>query len=175
MFALRPLASLLALVCLVLVATGGLAADAHAVDAAASPDDWVYALMAEEGSCSLADAENPLELCGGALSDEYGYGPVVSAALMLPRDTCSTLLEELFAQQTCDQDDFECQRVRRGLPAPANAKIGASRSVNAHPGLWGLDLATFGIERRVARAKSDRVPRWLGSAPPLPPPRPILA
>ena len=155
--------------------TGGIAAKPKPTEAPPTVEDWVYAYLAEEGSCSVEGQDNPMELCGGTLQDDFGLGIPPALALMLPRDTCSTLLEQLFAEQTCDMDDLDCQRVQRGLPAPPSVKLATSNGSAGQSALAHLDAVGPGGRRGPVNAQSDRLPRDRGAAPPVPPPRAFVA
>jgi hypothetical protein len=105
-------------------------------------------------------------LCGGEwLFDLVGE----SSLLVLSRDTCSVLLEQLFGRQTCDPTTQECDRLRHsGLPPPVDSASsgGASALTVALPS-WRDPVGVTVV------APSARGPALasVDSCPTTPPPR----
>lgn len=168
----RTLKNLLRVVTAVLVigllARTGKAAPAERPTGFTNAEAFALMLAGQNGECSMEDHENPLVLCGVDIFGDF----VEDAQLLMPADTCSVLLEELFKDQICAPGDVECQEANRGaIPVPAQ-KLAQSGGTSSSSGLFGDD--DDGIEAaarsRWRALRSVPVPESRGVAPPVPPP-----
>lgn len=143
------------------------AADA-AVDSAPSGALPLLQRLGDAGLCGDEEGADAQVLCGGELL----LGLVVEPSLLvMSRDTCSLLLEELLGKQVCDPTTQECDRFRHsGLPPPGEASIatsGASLLAVADP------FAQRGVsgDLVVAPRGASDLPISLALDPATPPPR----
>ena len=124
--------------------------------------------LGDAGVCGDEEGADAEILCGGELL----LGLVVEPSLLvMSRDTCSLLLEELLGKQVCDPTTQECDRFRHsGLPPPSEASVsasGASLLAVADP----LALRGASGDLVVAPRGASDLPLSLILDPATPPPR----
>ncbi len=156
----------MAFVMIALFARTGQAQAAPAPSGLTPQEAFALMLADPSGECSAEASDNPLELCGVELFGDF----VDEQFLLMPRDTCSVLLEELFKDQVCAPGDVECQQAAHGaLPAPGPKVVngGTSSAPTVDPDEVDLMAAIMGRWRRAA---SEPVPESRAVTPPVPPP-----
>lgn len=133
-----------------------------------SPGEAFALMLADQtGECSAEDHENPLELCGVELFGDF----IDDQYLLMPRDTCSVLLEELFKDQVCAPGDYECQQSAHGVVPSPGPKLATTAGGAGSPVLCDADDDLLAAAmRRWRRAVSEAMPRDRVVAPPVPPP-----
>ncbi len=119
----------------------------------------------EGRACGVEDDGSTNVICGRAFLTDL----VAPAHLVMDRDACSRLLEQLFDQQSCGLDQADCGQFRSwSTPPPSTRVLGGScaavRVTQFGPGAGAS-------QRLLPRAASETIPLFRRARPPTPPPR----
>jgi hypothetical protein len=143
------------------VSSTGRASDSVPVTA-----EEVLAQADHEGrACGVEEDGASSVICGGAFLADL----VRSEHLVMDRDTCSRLLEELFEQQSCEPGDAECGQLRSCTPPPPPSRVltGSGAAVSVVEVSANAEDAGAAL----ARAQSETPASSRRARPPTPPPR----
>jgi hypothetical protein len=148
-----------------LVAVGVLATSATAT-AGPTPARADLHNPAEEGrACAMADDPEATVVCGGEFLQRY----VDPSMLVMAKDTCTRLLEVLFADSVCILGQERCGQLQPAAPPPLSSLGLVAPAPVTLSGAISDEESADKISR--ARAADARRPPSWSSRPPSPPPR----